>query len=102
VTGAEHGAFSGVHDRFHATVNPNDKFSVSAAHHLASNLNDTLDRRKPERPVTPPPPAPPPGTPPPTGLPDSGPPALEGPLPEDWNAWSDDVLNTIDQRIGET
>jgi hypothetical protein len=89
VFGAENGAFSGGRDRFHSTVNPHDTFSVSAGHYLDKGINAGFDGKRPR----------PPGTPPPVPPQDAGPPILETPPPEDWNAWSDDVLNTVDHRL---
>jgi hypothetical protein len=91
VYGAENGAFSGGRDKFHSTFNPSDKFSVSAGHYLNKGINTSFDGKRPE----------PPGTPPPVPPP-SGPPILEIPSPVDWNAWSDDVLNTVDHNLQGT
>jgi hypothetical protein len=55
VSGVGNGAFSGERDRFHTTVNPHDKISVSAAHYLDKNINAGLDRKRPQPPRTPPP-----------------------------------------------
>ncbi|WP_101951187.1 hypothetical protein [Mycobacterium sp. 3519A] len=92
VSGAANGGFNGAWGRGHKALNPGNKLSISPADHIEAKLHHHLDHTEPPpRPVTP----------------DSsddgdGPPVLQTPPPEDWNAWSEGLLNTVDERWQQT
>jgi hypothetical protein len=94
VSGAANGSFNGAWRRGHATINPGNKLSLSPADHVEAGLNHYLDRTgRPPRPATPDDSI---------GDGEEGPPFLETPPPEDWNEWSEGLLNAVDERWQQT
>jgi hypothetical protein len=94
VFGAANGSFNGAWGRGHATINPGNNLSISPADHVEAGLNHYLERtRRPPRPATPDDSI---------GDGEEGPPILEAPPQEDWNAWSEEVLKVVDERWQQT
>jgi hypothetical protein len=89
VSGAANGSFNGAWARGHTTVNPANKLSLSPADHIEAGLDHYFDHT---------------GQPQPPSTPDNPSddeqghaPFLETPPPEDWSAWSEGVLNAVDE-----
>jgi hypothetical protein len=80
IAGAANGAFSGGKDRFHATVNPAGKFSISPARYIERGFGHLLDGGSLQHRDPTPPPAPSPSL---------------GIELEDWQAWSENLLSEL-------